>query len=121
MNPVEQYILKQKEPYQSVMLCARDIIINSIPEIDEKFSYGIPMYHYKKTPLVYLNVLKGTDFLDIAFLHGTKLIARYPDLKDYNNRKKVRSIHVHSLEKFEVERFIQILKSAIEIIENGKQ
>ena len=117
MNPVEQYFLNQKEPFQSLMLYVRSVIKRALPAIEEKYSYGIPMYHYKKIPLVYINVLKGTDFLDIAFLHGVKLVEFYPELKDYKKRKKVRSIHLKSIEALDEKRFVAMLLDASELIE----
>jgi len=42
MNPVEQYFINQKEPYQSIMLYVRSVILKTLPKIEEKYSYKIP-------------------------------------------------------------------------------
>lgn len=73
MNPAEQHILNQKEPFQSLMLYIRSVIKRTLPEVEEKYSYRIPFYHYTKKPMIYLNVLKGTDYLDVAFIQGIHL------------------------------------------------
>ena len=112
MNPVEDYILKQNEPFQSLMLYVRSVIQRTIPEIEEKFSYRIPFYHYGKKPMIYLNVLKGTDYLDVAFIQGIQLESDYPELKDYNSRKKVRSIQIKNIEDFDELQFVKLLHSA---------
>ena len=115
MNPVEQHIYNQKEPYQSIMLYVRSVVFKSIPEIEEKYSYKIPFYSLNKKPLLYLNTLKGTSFVDVAFMKGVILEQKYPQLKNYNNRKQVRSIQVQSLEEFDELKFVQILNDAVNL------
>ncbi|MFK5879472.1 MAG: DUF1801 domain-containing protein [Flavobacteriaceae bacterium] len=115
MNPTEQYITNQKEPYQSLMLYIRSVIKRTLPTIDEKYSYGIPFYHFEKKPMVYLNVLKGTNFLDVAFVQGIKLQEDFPELQDYKNRKNVRSIQVENMENFDELQFVELLKVAAKL------
>jgi hypothetical protein len=120
MNPAEHYILNQKEPYQSLMLYVRSVIQRTIPEIEEKFSYGIPFYYYAKKPMMYLNVLKETNFLDVAFMQGVLLENRFPELSDYKNRKKVRSIQIGDMEDFDELRFVELLQAASVLIITNK-
>ena len=112
MNPTEDYILHQKEPYQSLMLYVRSVIFRTLPEIEEKFSYRIPFYHCHKKPMLYLNILKGTDYVDISFIQGVILETNFPELKDYKNRKKVRSIQIKDMGDFDEMRFIELLQAA---------
>ena len=116
MNPAELHILNQREPFQSLMLYIRSVIKRTLPEVEEKYSYRIPFYHYAKKPMLYLNVLKGTDYLDVAFIQGILLEHNYSDLKDYNNRKKVRSIQIKNMEDFDELQFIELLKDASELM-----
>ena len=120
MNPVEEYILRQREPFQSMMLYVREVIKHAVPEVEEKFSYRIPFYHYKGKPMLYLNVLKGTNYLDIAFMRGTILQNEFPEMKDYNNRKTVRSLQMTSLENMDGERLVAVVQAAAELINQGK-
>ena len=87
MNPIDQYFYNQIEPYQSIMLYLRSVILKVVPQIEEKYSYKIPFFCIHKKPVLYLNVLKGTDFVDVAIVHGIILEEKYPQLKNYNNRK----------------------------------
>lgn len=112
MNPAENHILNQKEPYKSIMLYVRSVILKTLPEIEEKYSYRLPFYYYNKKPFVYLNVLKGTEYVDIAFMQGAFLESNFPQLKDYNNRRKVRSIQVENIEDFNEFEFVILLKEA---------
>jgi len=121
MNPVEQYFLSQKEPYQSTMLYVRSIILKTLPKIEEKYSYKIPFYHHNKKPMCYLNILKGTSFVDVAFVQGVFFQDKFPQLKDHNNRKQVRSIQVKSMEDFDERMFADLLKEAAILLDNSKK
>lgn len=121
MNPVEQYLHHQKEPYQSIMLYVRSVILKTLPNIEEKFSYKIPFYHHNKKPLCYLNVLKGTNYVDIAFVQGVFLQEKFPQLKDKNKRKQVRSIRVKNIELLDELMFISLLKEATILLDNSKK
>ena len=70
MKPVEEYFFNQHEPYQSIMLYIRSLIFKTLPGVEEKYSYKIPFYYYDKKPMLYLNVLKGTNHVDVAFVQG---------------------------------------------------
>jgi uncharacterized protein YdhG (YjbR/CyaY superfamily) len=56
MNPIEDYFLKQRKPLQSVMLFLRQIIKETLPEIEEKYRFKIPFYYYNGKQLCYLNI-----------------------------------------------------------------
>jgi len=103
------------------MLYVRSVIFKTLPEIEERFSYRIPFYNVGKKPMIYLNVLKGTNFVDVAFVQGVLLEREFPILKDYNNRKQVRSIQVESLEEFDEFEFVALLKAAVTSLENSKK
>ena len=45
MNPIEAYFLNQKEPYQSIMLYVRSVILKTLPNVVERYSYKIPFYN----------------------------------------------------------------------------
>jgi hypothetical protein len=121
MRPVDTYFFNQDEPYQSIMLYVRSVILKTLPEVEERYSYRIPFYNIGKKPMVYINVLKGTDFVDVAFVQGILLEKDFPILKDYNNRKQVRSIQVKSLEDFDELEFVSLLKAAVINIKKSKK
>ena len=112
MKPVETYFLNQKEPFQSMMLYVRGLILKELPNIQERYSYKIPFYNIGKKPMIYLNVLKGTEFVDIAFVQGVLLEKDFPELQNYNNRKQVRSIQLKHIEDLDEQRFVSLLHAA---------
>ncbi len=121
MKPLESYILNQQEPYQSIMLYVRSVILKTLPEVSERYSYKIPFYNIGKKPMLYLNILKGTNFVDVAFVQGVLLEDEFPILKNYNNRKQVRSVQVKSLKDFDELEFVELLKKAKTLIENSRK
>ncbi len=72
MSPVEQYILNQEEPYKAIMLYIRSVIFKTLPYIGEKYKYKVPYYTHNNNnnnkPKLYLNILKGTNYVDVAFV-----------------------------------------------------
>lgn len=121
MKPVDEYFLNQKEPYQSIMLYVRSVILNTLPEVKERYSYRIPFYNIGKKPMVYLNILKGTDYVDVAFVQGILLEKEFPILKNNHNRKQVRSIQLKSIEDLDHENFVALLYVAAEQLKKRKR
>ncbi len=121
MKPVEHYFLNQKEPYQSIMLYVRGIILNTLPEVEERYSYKIPFYNCHKKPMIYLNILKGTNYVDVAFVQGILLEKQFPILKNDNKRKQVRSIQLKTLEDLDYDNFVQLLQEASDVLGRSKK
>jgi len=121
VNPAEQYIFNQREPFQSIMLYVRSVILRTLPNVEEKYNYGIPFYHYNKKPFCYFNILKRTNFVDIAFVKGAQLKEQFPVLKDYNNRKYVRSLQYENLESIDEGQLIAVLKEAAQISDKSRK
>ncbi|WP_242155316.1 DUF1801 domain-containing protein [Aestuariivivens sediminis] len=94
------------------MLYVRGVILNTLPDVSERYSYKIPFYHIGKKPLLYLNILKGRDYVDIAFVQGVLLEKEFPLLKNDNQRKQVRSIQLKALEDLDQEQFVSLLQTA---------
>jgi len=121
VKPVDEYFLNQKEPYQSIMIYVRAIILKTLPEVKETYSYNIPFYNCHKKPMVYLNILKGKNYVDVAFVQGILLEKQFPILKDDNKRKQVRSIQLNTLEDLDQENFIELLHAASSILSKSKK
>ena len=121
MNPAENYIFNQNEPYQSIMLYVRSVILKTLPNVKEKYNYSIPFYHYNNKPFCYLNILKGTFCVDVAFVKGSMLHKQFPELKDYNNRKFVRSLQYDRLESIDELLLIAVINAAAKITDNSRK
>jgi hypothetical protein len=121
LKPVEDYFLNQKEPYQSIMLYVRRVILNTFPEVVERYSYNIPFYNIGKKPMLYLNILKGKDYVDVAFVQGVLLEKDFPVLKNDNNRKQVRSIQLRALDDLDHDDFVDLLHAASSLLSKSKK
>jgi uncharacterized protein YdhG (YjbR/CyaY superfamily) len=53
MKLVDAYIEKYETAVKQRMLTLRDLIIATVPEAEEGFSYAMPSYKYKGKPLIY--------------------------------------------------------------------
>lgn len=121
MSPVEQHILNQEEPYQEIMLYVRSVIFKTLPHIKEKYKYKVPYYEYNNKPMLYLNILKGRNYVDVAFVQGVLLEKKHVQLKNNNNRKQVRSLQVKKLEDFDEFQFVELLKDATIFLDNSRR
>ena len=121
VKPVDDYFLNQKEPFQSIMLYVRSVILNTLPEVVERYSYKIPFYNLGKKPMIYLNILKGKDYVDVAFVQGILLEKEFSVLKNDNKRKQVRSIQIKNLEDLDQENFVKLLQAAVKLLSESKR
>jgi len=121
MRPVDDYFLNQKEPYQSIMLCVKSIILITLPQVEERYSYKIPFYNMDKKPMLYLNVLKGKNYVDVALVQGILLEKQFPILKNDNKRKQVRSIQLKNIEDLDHNHFIELLLEASRLLSKSKK
>lgn len=103
------------------MLYVRGIILSTLQEVEEKYSYKIPFYNCYNKPMIYLNILKGKDYVDVAFVQGLLLERQFPVLKNDNKRKQVRSIQLKSLEDLDHENFVILLHEASTLLSKSKK
>jgi hypothetical protein len=68
-----------------------------------------------------MGVLKGTEYVDVAFVQGILLEQDFPQLKDYKNRKQVRSLQVKTIEKFDELMFVELLLKASKLLKTSKK
>lgn len=110
MNPAEQYILKQFEPYRSILLHLQVVIEATLPSLQMLYKYKIPFYYVDgKQAFCYLNVSKG--YVDIAFWHGTHLTLHRDKLVS-KGRKHMKSLRYFAPEEVNEEVLIDVLLEA---------
>jgi len=94
LNPAEEYILKQQEPYRSILLHLQVVIEQTIPEVELKYKWRIPCYYTGKRPICYLN--KSKDYIDVGFWHSAH-ISKHTEHLVTEKRKVVKSLRYKSL------------------------
>lgn len=115
MNPAEAYILKQEEPYKSILLQLQDIIKAVVPNVELFCKWGIPFYYNNDIPLCFLN--KSKDYVDLAFWHFESMDKFKEHFVDAN-RKSIRSLRYKSVEDINDEVVVYVLKKQLEINTN---
>jgi hypothetical protein len=109
MNPAEEYILKQDEPFKSMLLEVQVIIEQTLPNHQLLYKWRLPIYYSDDCPICFLNVTKG--YLDICFwarkefnVHLYKLVSE--------KRKFVKSLRYYTPEEIDFEVLIECLEEA---------
>jgi len=111
VNPAENYILNQPEPYRTILLHLQVVIENTIPEVDLLYKYKIPFYYINKKPFCYLNASHKKQFVDLGFWKGNKIEIHQEHLVT-ENRKMMMSLRYKSLEDVNDTVLIEVLKKA---------
>lgn len=118
MNPAEDYILNQPEPYRSILLHIQVIIEHTIPHLELKYKWRIPCYYIGKKPICYLNASHKHQFVDVGIWHSAHL-TKFDEYLVSENRKVVKSLRYKSLEEINDDIFIAILKEVEKYKEEG--
>ena len=111
MNPSEEYILNQPEPYRSILLHLQVIIETTIPQLELLYKYKIPFYYFHKRPFCYLNASHKKQFVDVGFWKGNQINVHQDHLVT-ENRKMMVSLRYKTLEEIDDEILINVLKKA---------
>ncbi|WP_297694783.1 DUF1801 domain-containing protein [uncultured Eudoraea sp.] len=112
MNPAENYILSQPEPYRSILLHLQSAIEQTVPEVDLKYKYKIPFYYLHGKPFCYLNQSK--NYVDLGFWKAAHLTVHLEHMTAAG-RKMMRSLRYTSLEEIDHAILVEVLKDAYSI------
>lgn len=109
MNPAEDYIINQKEPFRSILLHLKAVIESVVPNVDMKYKWNIPCFYAGKQPICYLNVSPKKRYVDIAFWNSAHLTLHL-DKMVTENRKVVKSLRYATLEEIDQEVLVDVLQ-----------
>lgn len=112
MNPAEEYILQQVEPFRSILLHVQAVIEHTIMGIDLKFKYRIPFYYIDGRPFCYLNQSK--DYVDLGFWNAAHLTV-HTELMVTAGRKVMRSLRYRNLEEIDDSVLVEVLRDAYDL------
>ncbi|MBC8756012.1 DUF1801 domain-containing protein [Kordia sp. YSTF-M3] len=111
MNPAEAYILKQPEPYKSILLQLQVVFEHLFPEIELKYKYRIPFYYLKGKPFCYLNASHKRQYVDVGIVKGNQILIHSEHLVT-EKRKVMASLRYKTLEDIDNGVLIEVLKKA---------
>lgn len=114
MKPSEEYILKQPEHLQSIMLHLCAVVENIAPEVELLFKWKMPFYYYKKKPFCYLNPIKNDIAIDLCFMKG-HLLKKHRNLMISENRKIVTSLRYNDLKNIDSKVLKEVLLEVISL------
>lgn len=117
MNPAEAYILKQPEPYKTILMHLQVLVEHTLPEAELLYKWRIPCYYIGKRPICYLNQSK--DYIDVGFWHSAHLSKKWDDYLITEKRKVVKSLRYNFLEDIDDDIFISILKEVETLKDEG--
>jgi len=115
LNPAETYILRQEEPFKSILMQLQTIIEAVAPDAELLYKWKIPFYYNNGIPLCFLNQSK--DYVDFAFWHYDKM-ERYVDQFIDANRKSIRSLRFKTVADINDEIVVYVLQKQMEINTN---
>ena len=113
MNPAENYILNQPEPFKSILLQLQIIFESTIQNLDLKYKWKIPYYYLQEKPFCYLNVSKG--YVDIGFRYG-EYLSEYDNHFISEKRTSFKSLRYFSIDEIDAKILTKVL---LAIKENG--
>ena len=114
LNPAENYILNQPEPYRDILLYLQLIVERTIPELELKYKYKIPFYYLNGKPFCYFNASHKKEFVDVGLVKG-KLIEVHQKHLVTENRKKMVSLRYKTIEEVDNQILIDVLEVARKI------
>ncbi|SFA86915.1 protein of unknown function (DU1801) [Flavobacterium swingsii] len=114
MKPTQEYILRQPEKYQAMVLHIMAVVGKIIPEAELLFKYGIPYFYYKKKPFCYLAPNHKKEFVDVGFARGFQLKQNQEFLIS-ENRNTVKSLRYFSLSTIDNTVLISVIEEAVSL------
>jgi hypothetical protein len=111
MKPAEAYILKQDEPFKSILLDVKAIIEAVVKDVDVQYKWKLPFFYFEERPLCYLNQSK--DYVDVCFWHSA-IMEKHTELFVREKRKSVVSLRYKSVEDVDAEVLVYVLEVLME-------
>ncbi len=108
MNPAEDYILKQPEPFKTILLHLQVLIETFVTDIELKYKYKIPFYYLNGKPFCYLNV-SPKGYVDVGFWKANQIDIHLDHLVT-DGRKIMKSLRYYKPEDIKDPIVIDILK-----------
>lgn len=112
MNPAEEYILYQPEPYRSILLYLQAAIEGAMPDVELKYKYKLPFYYINGRPYCYLN--QSRDYVDLGFWNAAHLTIHLERMNT-EGRKMMKSLCYRSLEDIDAIVLKEVLEDAYSV------
>ena len=114
MRLTDEYIFRQPEKYQSILLHLISVYEREIPELELLFKWGIPYFYFRKKPFCYLAPNNKKGFVDAGFARGFQLKRNQEYLVD-EKRNTVKSLRYYSLETINNEILVDVIQETLSL------
>lgn len=112
MKFTDEYIYRQPEKYQAILMHLISVFEQEIPELKLLFKWGIPYFYYNKRPFCYLAPNHKKGFVDAGFSRGFQLKRNQEYLID-ENRNTVKSLRYYDLEEIDNTILIDVIQESV--------
>src|SRR6187431_2312593 len=100
MKLTDEYIYRQSEEHQKILLHLISIFKREIPDLQMYFKWGMPYFYFKKRMFCYLISNSKKGFVDAGFARGFQLKRNQESLVD-EKRNTVKSLRYSNLEEID--------------------
>ncbi len=111
MKITDEYIYRQPEKYQAILMHLISVFEQEIPELKLLFKWGMPYFYYNKRPFCYLVPNHKKGFVDAGFSRGYKL-KRNQDCLIGEKRNTMKSLRYYDLEEIDNTILVDVIKEA---------
>lgn len=112
MKPTDEYIYRQPEKYQAILLHLISVFEQQIPSLELHLKWGIPYFYYKKKPFCYFAPNHKRGFVDAGFSKGYQL-KRNQEVLVGENRNTMKSLRYYDLEKIDNAILIDVIQESL--------
>jgi len=114
---VDAYIDALSEEKQELCNLLREMIFENVPEVEERFSYKLPVYHYFGMFMFMNNTKFG---IDVAFMRGKDLLETFPQLEN-KGRAIIASVCIKNKKDFAIHDLRQMILTAANWNQEAKE
>jgi hypothetical protein len=100
MKLTDEYIYRQPEKHQMILLHLISVFKREIPDLEMLFKWGMPYMYYKKRMFCYLISNSKKGFVDAGFARGFQLKGNQDYLVD-EKRNTVKSLRYYNLKEID--------------------
>ncbi|MBL0144640.1 MAG: DUF1801 domain-containing protein [Chitinophagaceae bacterium] len=108
MNAVDIYLDELPPTQKIIAQKVRSLILELVPNVQEKFSYKLPFYHFFGI-LCFIN--KIPNGIDVGFCRGQDLLDEFPQL-EVKKRKILASIALYNIKDIKEKELREIIIAA---------
>ncbi|MBA4746843.1 MAG: DUF1801 domain-containing protein [Muricauda sp.] len=118
MNPAEDYILNQPEPFKSILIQLQVLVETTVPEVRLDFKYRLPFYYLNDKPFCYFNASRKKGYVDMCLWNSAHLTVHLDKLVT-DGRKVMKSLRYFNMDEIDGKIVVELLQEAKSVNHKG--